>query len=78
MISYDPDKRLDAHEIMKHAWLKEITEMNEEEIKELENDVKQEFIYREKKIQDYITDETEENDDEEFYGNDRGIGDEGE
>ena len=78
MISYDPDKRLDAHEIMKHAWLKEITEMNEEEIKELENDVKQEFIYRENKIQDYITDETEEKDDEEFYGDDRGIGDEGE
>ena len=43
MVSYNPENRPTIEEIFKSPWLKEITELNEKEFKELENKVFEEF-----------------------------------
>ena len=59
MISYDPDDRPNANEILNHEWFKQIREMNSDQLKNLEDEIKKEFLSREPKIQGQITKEIE-------------------
>ena len=43
MINYNAQQRPTTEEVLEHAWFKEINELNEEQIKDLENKVKEEF-----------------------------------
>ena len=44
MINYNPQQRPTVEEVLKHEWFKEINDMNEEQINDLKNKVKEEFI----------------------------------
>ena len=44
MVSYNPKKRLTAEEILKHDWFKEINEINEEQMNNLENEINKELL----------------------------------
>ena len=44
MINYNPQQRPTVEEVLKHKWFKEINDMNEEQINDLKNKVKEEFI----------------------------------
>ena len=50
MVDFSPNKRPSIDEILKDDWLKEINDLNEEQMISLENEVKQEFKNREAKI----------------------------
>ena len=50
MICFDPDERPTIEEIFKDPWMKEIMDMNEVQLKELENQVYLDFKEREQKI----------------------------
>ena len=50
MVNFSPKERPSIDEILKDDWLKEINELNEEQMKSLENEIKQEFKNREAKI----------------------------
>ena len=53
MINYNPQQRPTAEEVLKHEWFKEINDMNEEQINDLENKVKEEFIKLKDAVKDY-------------------------
>lgn len=77
MISYDPDDRPNANKILNHEWFKQIREMNADQLKNMEDEIKKEFLSREQKIQEQITEEIEKyNKDSESLT--RGIGDDDE
>ena len=50
MICFDPDERPSIEEVFKHPWMKEVMNMNEIELKELEKDVLYDFNEREKAV----------------------------
>jgi serine/threonine protein kinase len=50
MVNFSPNERPSIDEILKDDWLKEINELNEEQMNTLEKEVKQEFKNREAKI----------------------------
>ena len=50
MVSYKPSDRPTIEEILNSEWMKEIKEMNNEQINKLENEIKEEFIKREPSI----------------------------
>ena len=52
MVSFNPKNRPNIDEILNSEWMKEIKELNEEQIKQLENEKKLEFIKREKNIKE--------------------------
>ena len=43
MVSYSPDSRPNAEEILNHPWFNEIKEMNEEQKDKIEDEIKKEF-----------------------------------
>ena len=43
MVSYNPDSRLSAEEILNHPWFNEIKEMNQEQKDKIEDEIKKEF-----------------------------------
>ena len=47
MVAYKPKERPTIDEILNHAWMKQIKELNEEELEELENQIREEFLKRE-------------------------------
>ena len=46
MVAYIPEERPSINEILAHEWFKEIDDLNEEEMKSLENEIKKEFKHR--------------------------------
>ena len=50
MVNFSPNERPSIDEILKDDWLKEINELNEEQMNTLEKEIKQEFKTREAKI----------------------------
>ena len=50
MISFNPDERPSIEEVFNHPWMKEVMNMNETELKELQKDVFNDFEKREKTI----------------------------
>ena len=75
MINYDPNKRPQIQEIIgKDPWLDEIRKLNNEELKDLENEIYNEFLNREKIVvkESSETMNTEENEDS--YEASRGVG----
>ena len=47
MVSFKPKNRPSIDEILNSDWMKEIREMNKEQMEELENAVRNEFLERE-------------------------------
>lgn len=52
MVSFKPQNRPSIEEILDSEWMKEIKELNEEKIIELENEIKEEFLKREIKVKE--------------------------
>ena len=52
MVSYAPDNRPTIQEVLDSEWLEEIKELNEQQKSDLENKIREEFIKREKIIQE--------------------------
>ena len=53
MINYNPQQRPTVEEVLKHEWFKEINDMNEEQINDLKNKVKEEFIKLINSVKEY-------------------------
>ena len=47
MVSYRPNERPSIEEILNDAWFKEIRDLNEDQLKQLEKEVQEEFLKRE-------------------------------
>ena len=47
MVSYEPENRPTIQEILKGEWMEEIMKLNEKEMSELDNEIKEEFEFRE-------------------------------
>ena len=75
MISYKPEDRPDANEILNHEWFKQIREMDSEQLKKLEDEIQKEFLSREPKIKGQITDEIKESNKDSESLLTKGIGD---
>ena len=60
MVAFKPENRPSIQEILDHDWFKTYREMNDEEKKNLDDEIKNEFLLRVEKIKDYITEEIEE------------------
>ena len=76
MVAFDPNERPTIEEILKGDWMKEIRELKEEQIKLLENEIREEFLKREDVVKEYLVKEMEvEKDSNESSGN-RGANDE--
>ena len=54
MVSFEPENRPNIQEILNSEWMEEIMKLNEEEITELDNDIKEEFEYREMVIEEKL------------------------
>ena len=52
MIAYRPEKRPSIEEILKHPWMQEINDMNEDQLTELNNEIIEEFMNLEDKKND--------------------------
>ena len=66
MVSYNPENRPTIDEILDDDWMKKIKELNEEQIKKLENEIKDEFISREITIKDQLEQQMEIDEDDEI------------
>ena len=72
MISYNPKDRPSVEEILNGEWMKEIRDMSKEQLEKLENEVRKEFMKREKSINETLIKETEvENENSEESGGNR-------
>ena len=79
MVSYKPGARPTIDEILKSAWMKEINDMDSEKLNQLESDLKKELEKREliiKETKEKSFESKEQQDSDDFYNNNRGIGDE--
>ena len=47
MVSYKPNERPSIEEILNDAWFKEIRDLNEDQLKQLEKEIQEEFLKRE-------------------------------
>ena len=75
MINYDPNKRPLIQEIIdKDPWLDEIRKLNNEELKDLENEIYNEFLNREKIVLKELSETMNANEKDESYEASRGIG----
>ena len=76
MVDYNQDKRFTIDQVMNHDWFKSIREMEEEERKKLQNEIKEEFTNRESKIEDSVKREIDQYNAESEELNNRGSEDE--
>ena len=53
MVAYNPSERPTIEEILESDWMKELNEMNEEQLEELENEIREEFLKREKLVENF-------------------------
>ena len=51
MVAYDPKERPTIQEILDGDWMKDIREMNNEQLMQLENEIREEFLRREPLIE---------------------------
>ena len=51
MVSYNPNERPNIEEILKHPWMEEIINSNQDELNLLEEELRAELLKREEKIQ---------------------------
>ena len=47
MVAFDPEERPTIQQILDDDWMKEIREMNNEQLMQLENEIREEFLRRE-------------------------------
>ena len=59
MVAYKPVERPSIEQILKSEWMKEINEKNEEEINNLEIELYEDFLEREKDVKDSSEEEHE-------------------
>ena len=64
MVSYNPENRPTIDEILNSGWMKEIKKLNEEKIKKIENEIRDEFISREILIKEQLEHKMEIDEDE--------------
>jgi len=60
MVSYKPNERPSIEEILNDAWFKEIRDLNEDQLKQLEKEIQEEFLKREPIVNENLKLETEE------------------
>ena len=60
MVAFNPENRPSIQQVLDHDWLKTYREMNDEQKKKLDDELKNEFLIRVNKIKDSITEEIEE------------------
>lgn len=77
MVSFKPQERPSIEEILGSEWMREIRELNNEQLAQLENEIKEEFLKRETMVNNAIKQEMEVEEDSESSGN-RGGEDENE
>ena len=51
MVAFDPKERPTIKQILDDDWMKEIREMNNEQLMQLENEIREEFLRREPLIE---------------------------
>ena len=81
MVSYNPKDRPTIEEIFNSEWMKEIREMNDKQLAQLEDEVKKEFIIREPLVVEGLRKEKEgknQNQDTDKSSGNRSFGDENE
>ena len=59
MVSYNPEERPTIQQILEGDWMKEIREMNNEQLMQLENEIREEFLRRETLVEIGIKKEKE-------------------
>ena len=59
MVAYKPNNRPSIDEILKSPWMKEIRDLNDEQLAELENEIKEEFLKREVLVNEGLRQEME-------------------
>ena len=59
MISFNPDKRPSIDDILNSKWMKEIRDMNDAQLSQLENEIKNEFLQREPLVEKGLKKEME-------------------
>ena len=55
MVAYKPNNRPSIDEILKSPWMKEIRDLNDEQLAELENEIKGEFLKRETLVKEGLS-----------------------
>ena len=59
MVAYKPNERPSIKEILNSEWMKEIRNMNAEQLEQLENEVREEFLKREPLVKEGLSKEME-------------------
>ena len=59
MVSYLPQERPSIKDIFNSNWMKEIKDMNDEQLEQLENEIREEFLKREKLVNEGLKKEME-------------------
>ena len=59
MVAYKPNERPSIKEILNSEWMKEIRDMNAEQLEQLENEVREEFLKREPLVKEGLSKEME-------------------
>ena len=59
MVSYNPDDRPTIQDILDGEWMKEIREMNQTELEQLETEIRKEFLIRENEVNKLLKKEME-------------------
>ena len=78
MVCFNPEERPTIEEIFKHPWMREVTDLNENEYKKLEKEVFEDFLEREIKVKESNEKlESDESGSDISLGNNRGLDDEG-
>ena len=54
MVSDKAENRPNIEEILKSKWMKEIMQLNEKQLSELDNEIKEEFEIREDKVEEKL------------------------
>ena len=77
MVAFKPDDRPTIEQILQSDWMKEIREMTNEQLMQLENEIREEFIKRENIVNNSIKQEMEvEGQSSSYSSGNRGAGDE--
>jgi serine/threonine protein kinase len=77
MVAFKPDERPSIEQIFNSEWMREIREMNNDELLQLENEIKEEFVKREQMVNSAIKQEMEVDESSSSYSSgNRGANDE--